>query len=101
MLWDNTKDISLVQGWHNLQLFLTSEFDPRRFPQSTYVEIFATFATKMLLIEFLRQKRLISTYVTKKQCFHILRPTEDSLRPAEDSPADLLILKNSVDQKKS
>ena len=43
----------------------------------------------------------LSTYVTKKQCFHILRPTEDSLRPAEDSPADLLILKNSVDQKKS
>ena len=34
-------------GWHNLRGVLTSWFDPEFGPQNAYVEILATFATKM------------------------------------------------------
>jgi len=34
-------------GWHNLRVVLTSWLDPEFGPQNAYVEILATFATKM------------------------------------------------------
>ena len=44
----------LAPGWHNLRGVLTSWLDPEFGPQNTYVEILATFATKMLKTGFLQ-----------------------------------------------
>ena len=78
-------------GQHKSRGILTSWLDPEFYPQIAYIEVFATFATKMPYIKFFGAKTFFFISATEVQCFLIfLVPTLAKLiRACQQKATDL------------
>ena len=70
--WQQITDHNKAEaGWHKLRGIFQSWLDPEFYPQSAYVEIFATFVTKNVVNWNSWGKTVFSIPATKLQCFQI------------------------------